>query len=217
MQLDFVILGILALRRYSGYDLRKWMEGPLKYIGYGVQLPQIYRRLAKLVERGWVEYDVDLRDGGPDAKLYRMTETGQQALRDWARSPYVPSPRIGDPEFVIRFIFGGQLDPEIALTVVRAELAFREANQDPSGAPPWTHNLPYAHLQMPGLDPAWVSEVHLSAHEHGYSTGSAYIAWLRLLQHRLERRAAQIAATRTDGAPGTPPREAPQSDEVQPD
>ena len=37
---------VLALRRLSGYDLRRWMEGRGRYIGYGVQLPQIYRRLA---------------------------------------------------------------------------------------------------------------------------------------------------------------------------
>ncbi|MEU9622970.1 hypothetical protein [Streptomyces sp. NPDC048155] len=41
MQLDCVILGALALRRLSGYDLRRWMDGPGRYIGYGVKLPQI--------------------------------------------------------------------------------------------------------------------------------------------------------------------------------
>lgn len=65
MQLDFVILGALALRRLSGYDLRRWMDGPGRYIGYGVQLPQIYRRLGTLVEREWVGFDVDPREGGP--------------------------------------------------------------------------------------------------------------------------------------------------------
>ncbi|WP_436776372.1 PadR family transcriptional regulator [Yinghuangia sp. YIM S09857] len=207
MQLDFVILGMLALRRYSGYDLRKWMEGPLKYVGYEVQLPQIYRRLAKLVERGWIAYDVDPREGGPDAKLYRMTEAGERALWEWARSPHVPSPRLADPDFVIRYIFGGQLDPEIALAAVRSELAFRQANMDPTGAPPWTQDLPYTELQMSALDPDWVSEVHLAAHEYGYAHVSAYVAWLKLLQHRLERRAKQIEAARATKPPAPPGEE----------
>ncbi|MDI2127522.1 PadR family transcriptional regulator, partial [Yinghuangia seranimata] len=177
MQLDFVILGMLTLRRFSGYDLRKWMEGPLKYIGYGVQLPQIYRRLAKLVERGWVEYDVDAREGGPDAKVYRMTEAGREALWEWARSPYEPTPRFVDPDFMVRFIFAGQLDPEFALAVLRTELDYREKTVDPSGVPAWTRDAALAaDPGMPGVDMAWASEVHMAGHEYGFSSVSAYIA-----------------------------------------
>lgn len=204
MQLDFVILGMLAMRRFSGYDLRKWMEGPLKYIGYEVQLPQIYRRLGKLVERGWVAFDVEAREGGPDAKLYRMTDEGSEALWEWARSPYVPPARPGDPEFVIRFIFGGQLDPEIALSIVDAELEHREKDADPTGAPPWTDGNVGSAPQLAGLDLRWAAEVHLAGHEYGFATGAAYIAWLKLLSHRLARRAAELRTTelRTTGGAG---------------
>lgn len=47
------ILG-LALRPLSGYDSGKWMDGPGRFVGYRVALPQVYRTLGKLVARGLV-------------------------------------------------------------------------------------------------------------------------------------------------------------------
>ncbi|MEU1287724.1 PadR family transcriptional regulator [Kitasatospora sp. NPDC005856] len=185
MQLDYVILGALTLRRLSGYDLRRWMDGPGRYIGYGVQLPHIYRRLAKLLERGWVDFEVDPREGRPDAKVYRLTEEGRAALLEWARSPFVPSPRAKDPDFTLRFFFAGQLDPEIALDVVTTELEYRLKEHAQSAAMPLPD--PYD-PQIPELDAAWAREVHTMAHENGYAFGASYIAWLQLTKARLEAR-----------------------------
>ncbi|MFF9510979.1 helix-turn-helix transcriptional regulator [Streptomyces sp. NPDC014724] len=184
MHLDYVILGALTLRRLSGYDLRRWMDGPGRYIGYDVQLPQIYRRLGRLVERGWVAFEVDAREGRPDAKVYRLTEQGREALLEWARSPFEPSPRPMDPDFKLRFVFAGQLDPEIALDVVRTELAYRLEHRTLAPASPFPD--PYD-PQIPELDAGWASEIHIMAHEHGYAYGASYIAWLKLTQARLER------------------------------
>ncbi|MFI0976071.1 PadR family transcriptional regulator [Streptomyces sp. NPDC021093] len=186
MQLDFVILGALALRRFSGYDLRRWMEGPGRYLGYGVQLPQIYRRLGRLVERGWIEFEVDPREGRPDAKVYSLTEQGRAALLEWARSPFEPAPRPMDPDFKVRLLFAGQLDPEIALDLVRTELAYRLKHD---ATAPSEFSLPDTYEpQIPELDPEWAREVHTMAHEQGYASTAAYIAWLQLTQARLQAR-----------------------------
>ncbi|MEV5205096.1 PadR family transcriptional regulator [Streptomyces sp. NPDC053720] len=184
MHLDYVILGALALRRLSGYDLRGWMDRSGRYLGYGVQLPQIYRRLSKLVERGWVDFEVDPREGRPDAKVYRLTEEGRAALVEWARSPFEPSPRPMDPDFKLRFIFGGQLGPEIALDIVRTELEYRLQHDVTATTPPFPAEY---EAQIPELDPAWAREVHVMAHEHGYAFSASYIAWLQLTKARLER------------------------------
>ncbi|WP_188268572.1 MULTISPECIES: PadR family transcriptional regulator [unclassified Streptomyces] len=185
MQLDYVILGVLTLRRLSGYDLRRWMAGPGRFIGYDVQLPQIYRKLARLVEDGKVTFDIDPREGRPDAKVYRLTEEGRQAFLAWARSPFEPSPRPRDPEFTLRFVFAGQVSPEIALDIVNTELAYRVAQR------PAVPSLPFPDKyepQIPELDEVWIEEVHTMAHERGYSHGASYIAWLELVKARLERR-----------------------------
>lgn len=90
-----------------------------------------------------------------------------------------------DPDFTLRFIFAGQLDPEIALDVVRTELEYRREHDGRSPA------LPAAdggrlEPQIPELDPVWAGTVHTLAHEHGYATARAYITWLELTQARLE-------------------------------
>ncbi|MBO1420180.1 PadR family transcriptional regulator [Streptomyces sp. FH025] len=184
MQLEYMILGMLCLRRITGYDLRRWMvEGPGRFLGYGVQLPQIYRTLGKMVDRGLVAFDVDPREGRPDAKIYRITEQGHEALLDWARSPYTPSPRPGDLDFTLRFIFAGQLDREIAIDVVRTELEYRERNVSTNGS----LDIPDSYeAQVPGLDPVWAREVQLLAHEQGFAATASYIAWLKLTLRRLE-------------------------------
>ncbi|MER7016133.1 PadR family transcriptional regulator [Saccharopolyspora sp. NPDC000359] len=195
MQLDYVILGALALRPVSGYDLRRWMEGSGRYIGYGVQLPQIYRRLGKLVERDWVNFEVDPREGRPDAKVYRLTEDGRAALLEWARSPFEPSSRPKDPEFTLRFVFAGQLDPEIALDLVTTELEHRlEHDLNPA-------HLPLVHsyeTQIPELDPTWAREVHTMAFEHGYAFIASYVAWLQTTKARLEAKLGRIPTEPTD-------------------
>ncbi|MBW0272761.1 hypothetical protein ATM97_21970 [Nocardia sp. MH4] len=183
MQLDYVILGLLSVRRLTGYDLRLWMTGSGRYLGYGVQLPQIYRRLAQLVDRGLVGFEIDAREGRPDAKVYSMTEAGRAALLEWARSPYEPSPRPMDPEFNLRFVFAGQLDREIAIDIVRTELAYRIEHDATSPAAP----LPEIYdPQIPELDPNWAREIHTLAHENGYAYARSYITWLQLTLARLE-------------------------------
>ncbi|MGA4538952.1 PadR family transcriptional regulator [Uniformispora flossi] len=184
MQLDFVILGLLALRRFSGYDLGKWMDGPLRPLGYRVQLPQIYRRLGMLAERGWIEFDVDPRAGGQDAKVYRMTEAGRDALWTWAKSPYEPSPRPADPDFMIRFVFAGQLDRRIAIALTRSELRHREKHAAAGGA--FDHIL-IPEAQPRDLDPHWAREIRLLSHERSFAATAAYISWLKLTLNRLER------------------------------
>jgi len=184
MLLDYVILGVLAVRRLSGYDISRWMEGPGRYIGYGVKSPQIYRKLTALVDRGWIAFEVDPREGRPDAKVYSLTEAGRDALLEWARSPYQPSPRPMDPDFKLRFLFAGQLSPEIALEVVDTELAYRIKHDGISPAFPVTDVY---EGQIPELDPDWAREVHIMAHENGYAFAHSYIAWLQLTKARLER------------------------------
>jgi len=185
MLLDYVLLGLLTLKRVSGYDVSRWMNGSGRYIGYGVKSPQIYRKLGQLVERGWAAFDVDPREGAPDAKVYRITEAGREALLEWARSRYEPSTRPGDPDFTIRFVFAGQLDPEIALDIVNTELEFRIKHDGTNPQPDFGYGYD---PQIPELDAAWAGEVHLMAHEHGYAYAHSYITWLQLTKARLERK-----------------------------
>jgi DNA-binding PadR family transcriptional regulator len=184
MRLEFVVLGMLAMRPLSGYDIRRWMDGPGQYLGYGVQLPHIYRTMPKLVDKDWVEFEVDPRDGKPDAKVYRLTDTGYTALLGWARSPYIPSPRPSDPDFKLRLLFAGQLGPDIAIDLIRTELDFRISQ---AASPGWQAVAEMKLQPARGIDASWVQELHMTAHEHGYTATASYIAWLQLTLARFER------------------------------
>ncbi|MER5708795.1 PadR family transcriptional regulator [Streptomyces sp. NPDC002122] len=192
MRLEHVILGLLALRPLSGYDMRKWMDGPGKYLGYGVQLPQIYRVLPRLVANGWAEFEVDPRDGKPDAKVYRLTDAGRDELLAWARSPYEPSPRPMDPDFRLRFLFAGQLGPEVTVEILRTELDYRLARLREPG---WMDFTTIPLDPVPEIDLAWARAIQLSAHEFGYSSTAAYIAWLQLTLAKAEDAAGRAPSS----------------------
>ncbi|WP_405485061.1 PadR family transcriptional regulator [Nocardia sp. NBC_00511] len=175
--LDNLILGMLSLRPLSGYDLGKWMDGPGRFIGYRVALPQIYRTLAKLVDRGLVEFDVDPREGKPDAKVYRLTEVGRQALLDWAHSPYEPAPRPMDPDFMLRFVFAGIIDRDIAVRVLRTELDYRRTQiRNPTPI----DELVGVIEPVVDIDQDWAGRVMRTAHNHGRSSMASYIGWLEM-------------------------------------
>ncbi|MRH91700.1 PadR family transcriptional regulator [Nocardia sp. SYP-A9097] len=197
--------------RHSGYDLRWWMERQGRYVGSGVQLPQIYRRLSALVERGLVEFDIDPREGRPDAKVYRMTAAGHAELLAWARSPFKPAPRPMDRDFKLRFLFAGQLGRDIAIDILRTELAYRLEHDNLS---PIATGQSFHDPQIPELNSDWASEVHLMAHEHGYASTAGHIAWLRITLARLEAEHPDRPPVRTTTAAATPTSNDSEEDET---
>ncbi|MBF6331435.1 PadR family transcriptional regulator [Nocardia transvalensis] len=181
--LEYVVLGTLALRPMSGYDLGKRMDGPGRFIGYRVGRPHIYRTLTKLADRGLVEFDIDPRDGAPAAKVYRLTDTGRRVLLDWAHSPYEPAPRPMDPDFMLRFLFAGVLGRGIAVRLLRTELDYRRAqDRDPMTI----DELVADNDPIVDIDPAWAAHIMRTAHDHGRASMTSYIHWLETTLARFE-------------------------------
>ncbi|MVU76936.1 hypothetical protein GPX89_06715 [Nocardia sp. ET3-3] len=183
--LETVILGMLALRPLSGYDLGKWMDGPGRFIGYRVTLPQVYRTLAKMGERGLVAFQVDPREGKPDAKIYTLTTAGKAALLEWAHSPYEPAPRPMDPDFMLRFLLGGMFGRDIAVEVLRAELDYR---REQVRNPTRVGELSAAFAPIDEVDPQWAAQVLAAGHEQGRASTAAYIGWLEVTLADFENR-----------------------------
>jgi DNA-binding PadR family transcriptional regulator len=181
---EATILAILARRPSSGYNLRSWLEQTGIYLGYRSSLSPIYRTLARLEARGLVLSVTEKRHNAPDAKVYRLTEGGREAVVAWARSPYVPSRRPMDPDFGVRFVLGGQFGRDIALTVLREELQYRLKQKDEQGEA--VRLTPNGFASVPELDPSWAMQLDRLAHERGYASTAAYIAWLELTIARLE-------------------------------
>ncbi|SDT72276.1 PadR family transcriptional regulator [Jiangella sp. DSM 45060] len=183
MDLSRPLLGLLAVRRMSGYDIKKWIDEEGRYLGLARHQSQVYRELARMHDAGWVEYEIDPRGGAPDAKLYRITDAGIHSLQDWAASPYQPPLAFQDPEFNLRLRFAGMLGREHALALARVELRARREQvrrrrgQDRAVVP--LDPRPEVDLDLLGFTTG-------SLHIHGAQALDAWIGWLEQLIKTLE-------------------------------
>ncbi|MFE2865982.1 PadR family transcriptional regulator [Embleya sp. NPDC059259] len=175
MKFEYVLLGLLARRPYSGYDLRKWLETEGRFVWSRAHHSQIYRKLVQMEAAGWVRHQVDPREGRPDAKLYRLTTEGLAVLLEWVRSPYQPPIRFQEIDFTARFSITAPLDKNAAVRLVETELAFRREqialrrNRD--------RTLRYED-PAPGLDQELDLQIHNALHELGAAAMDHWVAWL---------------------------------------
>jgi len=96
-----LILGLLTQQPMSGYDIKRF----LKSLGWLIDSPSfgsIYPTLRALREDDLVTMEVVPRQGKPPRKIYTITETGRQALREWIDQPVAPDASL--KTFVMRLI-----------------------------------------------------------------------------------------------------------------
>lgn len=180
-RLEVITLSLLTAGARTGYDIHKWLERNGAFVGYTTQPSQIYRQLARLDDLGWATPTREAREGGPDAKLYRITEAGLAALDDWVDSPYTPSPRPLDPDFQVRLMFSARRGPARLLDLVRTELAYRREHED------YRRGVD-ADLVPEGADAqlrAWLRTAHMIQSERGHYMVQTLIAWLEATEIRL--------------------------------
>ena len=114
MSLEYAILGFLQYSPRSGYDLKKIFDTSVQHF-WPADQAQIYRTLARLAEKGWVEQEIVPQEDRPDRKLYHSTDTGRAALREWLVTPLTMEPH-RSPE-LIQVFFAGQLSDDEALVI----------------------------------------------------------------------------------------------------
>jgi DNA-binding PadR family transcriptional regulator len=181
-RLDVILLGLLAARPRTGYDIRKWLDTYGNYFGYSAPTSQIYRQMARLVERNWAYSVVDPRSSGPDAKLYTVTDEGRAAFEDWVSSPYEPAQRPMDPYFQLRMLFSQHRGPDTILALVRTELAYRRAQHEHPVADFSASLLPE---DAGPAERAWAREMYLVHNQRGRFLASTLITWLETTEERL--------------------------------
>ena len=184
MKPDYPLLGLLARKPASGYDIGKWLRVDGRFLGRKPSMTPIYRALAKLAELGWVETVIDPRDAAPDAKVHHLTPAGRRALVEWAEAPHVPAERPMAPDFSIRLNFAGQLGPRYALDVVQTELGFRRTQRAEE------HDLSLASRDaepIPEIDRNWLQYIDARTHDRGWQSTSWYIGWLETTERELQR------------------------------
>jgi DNA-binding PadR family transcriptional regulator len=128
MSLEHAILGFLNYRPMSGYDLKKMFDNSVRQF-WPADQSQIYRTLARLTERGWVEMELVEQTDRPDRKVYHVTEEGCQELHAWLAGPVpLEEPRSAP---MVQIFFSGLLSNaeilakfQLAVTMLRAQLEF---------------------------------------------------------------------------------------------
>lgn len=83
MSLRHALLGLLAERPASGYDLIKQFESQLSMV-WPAQQSQVYGELTKLDEQGWIEV---VGTGARNRREYGITDAGRAELRRWLTEP----------------------------------------------------------------------------------------------------------------------------------
>ncbi|MFF4954903.1 PadR family transcriptional regulator [Streptomyces chattanoogensis] len=183
MKFEHVLLGFVAMRPCTGYDLKRWLDSEMgRMIRLRTQQSQIYRTLGRMCDDGWIDYTVERNEGRPDSKVYRVTDAGERALRERLAEPYTPSPDFGDPEFLIRYTFAIFLSEAEQIHLVRTELEARRAQAERFRAreireEPW----------LAGVDRARMTRILDHVHDYKSRTLDTHVHWLEEILAELTR------------------------------
>jgi PadR family transcriptional regulator, regulatory protein AphA len=118
----YVILGMLAWRPMSGYDIKATVDHTTRFF-WAASYGQIYPELRRLSEAGLVEGEAEA-GSGRRRTAYRLTAAGRRALADWlAEEPQTFEMR---DEGLLKLFFAGAA-PETAAGSLDAKRGYHEA------------------------------------------------------------------------------------------
>jgi DNA-binding PadR family transcriptional regulator len=112
MALAHALLAALYDASCSGYDLAKKFDGSVGFF-WSASHQQIYRELTKLEEQSYISAAVVQQTNRPDKKVYEVTTSGQNYLRDWISQPSTV-PAIKD-ELLVKLFAGDLAEPTMIL------------------------------------------------------------------------------------------------------
>jgi PadR family transcriptional regulator AphA len=82
---SYIVLGLLwGVGEATPYQLKQIVAGSVGYF-WSLQHAQLYTEPERLARGGYVSEERE--EGGRRRKLYRITEKGKQAMRDWRTEP----------------------------------------------------------------------------------------------------------------------------------
>ena len=115
MALRHGLLGLIAARPATGYELAKRFEESLTHV-WSAQLSQIYPELARLEATGAIRV---VETGPRRRKTYEITDAGLDELRGWLRE--AEPDRIRRNEAMLKTYFLWLLEPAEAEAYLRRE------------------------------------------------------------------------------------------------
>lgn len=98
------LLGMLAVRSWTGYELTQQLRRSLRYVWPSSE-GHLYREQKRLVDLGWARV-VDETSNGRLRHRYLITAQGEEALAAWLRTS--PAPPRFEIEGMLRLFYGSQ-------------------------------------------------------------------------------------------------------------
>lgn len=112
-KIDMVILGLLSHEPLTGYDIKKNIDGAIRFFWKG-SFGSIYPALSHMEERGFV---VRLKNSGKESGrekiTYSITPQGKDVLRAWLESSKACNEL--KYETLLKLFFGGVADKETSV------------------------------------------------------------------------------------------------------
>jgi DNA-binding PadR family transcriptional regulator len=127
-----VLLALLAKEASHGYQLHARLELALGPLGGALNAGQVYVTLGRLEKAGLVDARRVGQADRPDRKVYELTESGRERLREWLSDTSWPKP--APAEFHLKLVAAaaaGLADPVRLIDRQRGELlvGLREAQR----------------------------------------------------------------------------------------
>ena len=115
MSLSHLILGLLTDGDFTGYDLNKVFQDTVGHF-WTTDQSQIYRALHKMSDKGWVDAETVIQEDNPNKKVYSITSTGLDELKQWLTKPLNVLSPIREAELGQLF-FGDNIERRELITV----------------------------------------------------------------------------------------------------
>jgi PadR family transcriptional regulator AphA len=163
---EFVILGALAKKPQSGYEIKQLVDHSTRFF-WAASYGQIYPELRRLEAVGLVESEAD-DQGGRKRNRYHLTESGRERLRAWLLEPSAGY-EMRD-EGLLKLFFARALDPDELGDLVRSFRADREAVLEQIRA-----------VEAMGV----AEETGALVLDYGLRQHEWMVEWLRAAEHRL--------------------------------
>ncbi|MCV7281102.1 PadR family transcriptional regulator [Mycolicibacterium flavescens] len=144
---SWALLGMLSYEHeLSGYDIRKWIEWSMRFFYGSPAYSQIYSELKKLERLGLLSSRVENTGATRNRRLYKITQTGLDAVRRWANEAPVDPPVLKHNP-MLRVTFGHMTDPARLKEILQEHIAYaddmaRQAAKDAKWAgvePSWAY------------------------------------------------------------------------------
>ncbi|MDD4510060.1 MAG: PadR family transcriptional regulator [Oscillospiraceae bacterium] len=125
MSLRHGMLGLLNYGSMTGYELDKAFKESLSFF-WQAQTSQIYRELAAMERKGWVNSEQVIQNEKPNKRVYTITGSGKEELKSWlctSEADIDDAMRVRSA-FLMRVFFAGEMENGEALSMLRK---YREA------------------------------------------------------------------------------------------